>query len=144
MQDAIMLAKRAESAGDVPIGAIVVDADNNIIGRGWNQREIPPFDPSAHAEVVALREAAATKGTWRLDDCTLVVTLEPCAMCAGAIVLSRIKRLVFGAWDPKAGACGSLRDIVRDDRLNHQIEVIAGVRADETGQLLRNFFGRTD
>ncbi|MDO5747499.1 MAG: tRNA adenosine(34) deaminase TadA [Actinomycetaceae bacterium] len=142
MTEALNLAQKAATCGDVPVGAVVQQSDGYIIGRGYNQRETPPFDPSAHAEVIALREAAKHLQTWRLEGCTLVVTLEPCAMCAGAIVLSRIDRLVFGAWDDKAGACGSLRDIVRDKRLNHRVEVIGGLRHDEAAQQLQEFFGR--
>jgi tRNA(adenine34) deaminase len=132
-------ARRASLAGDVPVGAVVVGADGTVVGRGHNVREVAA-DPTGHAEIVALRTAADRLGRWRLDDCTLVVTLEPCLMCAGAIVLARIPRLVLGAWDPKAGACGSQFDVVRDRRLNHQVEVVGGVRADEAGWLLRAFF----
>jgi tRNA(adenine34) deaminase len=126
---------------DVPIGAIVVDVDGQVIGRGHNERETTG-DPTAHAEVLAIREAARHVGEWRLSGCTLVVTLEPCTMCAGAIVLSRLDRLVFAAYDEKAGAVGSLWDVVRDRRLNHRPEVIAGVMADEAGARLRDFFSR--
>ncbi|RZU13557.1 tRNA(adenine34) deaminase [Kribbella rubisoli] len=126
---------------DVPIGAIVVDADGQVIGRGHNERETTG-DPTAHAEVLAIREAARHVGEWRLSGCTLVVTLEPCTMCAGAIVLSRLDRLVFAAYDEKAGAVGSLWDVVRDRRLNHRPEVIGGVMADEAGARLRDFFIR--
>lgn len=132
-------AVRALGTGDVPVGAVVVSAAGEVIGSGFNAREADG-DPTAHAEVIALRAAAATLGTWRLAGCTLVVTLEPCTMCAGAIVLSRLPRLVFGAWDPKAGACGSIRDVVRDRRLNHRVEVIGGVREDECAALLARFF----
>jgi tRNA(adenine34) deaminase len=124
----------------VPIGAVVVDAGGTVIGRGRNRREADA-DPTAHAEVVALREAARRRGEWRLDGCTLVVTLEPCTMCAGAVVLSRVDRLVFGAFDDKAGAVGSLWDVVRDRRLNHRPEVVSGVLADESRALLLEFFG---
>ena len=124
---------------DVPIGAVVLDADGQVIGTGRNRRE-ECGDPTAHAEVLALREAAAQRGEWRLEGCTLVVTLEPCAMCAGAIVLSRVPRLVLGAWDPKAGACGSVFDVVREPRLNHWVEVTGGVRETECAALLRKFF----
>ena len=124
---------------DVPIGAVVLDAGGEIIGRGRNRREADG-DPTAHAEVVALRQAAANRGEWRLDGCTLVVTLEPCTMCAGAAVLARVDRIVFGADDPKAGAVGSLWDVVRDRRLNHRPEVVAGVLSDECGALLIDFF----
>ena len=124
---------------DVPIGALVVDGDGEIIGRGHNERELTG-DPTAHAEILAIREAARHVGEWRLTGCTLVVTLEPCTMCAGALVLARVSRLVFGAWDPKAGAAGSVRDVVRDRRLNHRAEVVGGVREAECGELLRSFF----
>jgi len=129
----------APLTGDVPVGAVVVDSSGQVIGRGHNAREALQ-DPTAHAEMLALRSAAGSLGSWRLTGCTLVVTLEPCAMCAGAAVLSRLPRLVLGAWDPKAGAAGSMRDIVRDARLNHRVEVVGGVRADESADLLRAFF----
>ncbi|QNE23084.1 nucleoside deaminase [Kribbella qitaiheensis] len=130
----------AELAGsDVPIGAVVVDADGQVIGRGHNERE-ETGDPTAHAEVLAIREAARHVGEWRLTGCTLIVTLEPCTMCAGAIVLARLDRLVFAAYDEKAGAVGSLWDVVRDRRLNHRPEVVSGVMADEAGARLRDFF----
>ncbi|MEV8377071.1 tRNA adenosine(34) deaminase TadA [Kribbella sp. NPDC056861] len=132
-------AERAHVSADVPIGAIVVDADGQVIGRGHNERELTG-DPTAHAEVLAIRQAADHVGEWRLTGCTLVVTLEPCTMCAGAIVLSRLDRLVFAAYDEKAGAVGSLWDVVRDRRLNHRPEVIGGVMADEAGARLRDFF----
>ncbi|BBH17593.1 tRNA-specific adenosine deaminase [Nocardioides baekrokdamisoli] len=134
-------ARAALETGDVPVGAIVVGADGQIVGRGRNIREAT-HDPTGHAEVVALRFAAEALGRWRLEDCTLVVTLEPCTMCAGAIVQSRIRTLVFGAYDEKAGAVGSLWDVVRDRRLNHRPEVIGGVRAEESAALLRDFFDR--
>ncbi|MGY4772534.1 nucleoside deaminase [Kribbella sp. CWNU-51] len=124
---------------DVPIGAIVVDADGSVIGRGHNEREVTG-DPTAHAEVLAIRAAARHVGEWRLTGCSLVVTLEPCTMCAGAIVLSRLDRLIFAAYDEKAGAVGSLWDVVRDRRLNHRPEVVGGVMADEAGARLRDFF----
>ncbi len=136
---ALTEARLALATGDVPVGAVVVDASGAVVGRGHNAREADG-DPTAHAEVLALRDAAARRGAWRLDDCTLVVTLEPCTMCAGAIVLARVPRVVLGAWDPKAGACGSVRDVVRDGRLNHRVEVIGGVREEECAQLLRDFF----
>ena len=132
-------ARAALATGDVPIGAVVLAPDGTPVGRGRNLREAE-HDPTGHAEVVALREAARTRGEWRLDGHTLVVTLEPCTMCAGAAVLSRVERVVFGAWDPKAGAVGSLWDVVRDRRLNHRPEVTAGVRAEESATLLRAFF----
>jgi tRNA(adenine34) deaminase len=139
MARALGLAGEALVDGDVPVGAVVVDAAGRIIGLGRNTRE-RDADPTGHAEIVALREAAATRGEWRLEDCTLYVTLEPCTMCAGAIVQSRVARLVFGAWDEKAGAVGSLWDVVRDRRLNHRPEVTSGVRAEESADLLREFF----
>ena len=132
-------ARRAARADDVPVGAVVVGPDGALVGRGHNVREAEG-DPTGHAEVVALRAAARTLGRWRLDDCTLVVTLEPCLMCAGALVLARVPRLVLGAWDPKAGACGSQWDVVRDRRVNHRVEVVGGVREDECALLLERFF----
>ena len=139
MRAALEEASRAMDTSDVPIGAVVLDPDGEVIARGRNAREAVG-DPTAHAEILALREAAAALGQWRLDGCTLVVTLEPCAMCAGAVILARIRRLVFGAIDPKAGAVGSLWDLVRDRRLNHRPEVVSGVLAEECGALLREFF----
>ena len=139
MRVALEEARAALSTGDVPIGAVVLDAAGEVVGRGRNRREADA-DPTGHAEVVALREAAATRGEWRLDGCTLVVTLEPCTMCAGSVVLSRVDRLVFGAFDAKAGAVGSLWDVVRDRRLNHRPEVVSGVLADESTALLLDFF----
>jgi tRNA(adenine34) deaminase len=139
MRAALDEAALALETADVPIGAVVLDPEGSIIGRGRNAREALG-DPTAHAEILALRAAASARGEWRLDGCTLVVTLEPCAMCAGAVVLARIARLVYGAIDPKAGAVGSLWDIVRDRRLNHRPEVVGGVLADECGELLREFF----
>jgi tRNA(adenine34) deaminase len=136
---ALAEADQAKGSADVPIGAVVVDADGQVIGRGHNEREATG-DPTAHAEVLAIREAAMHVGEWRLTGCTLVVTLEPCTMCAGAIVLARLDRLVFGAYDEKAGAVGSLWDVVRDRRLNHRPEVVGGVMADEAGARLRDFF----
>ena len=127
------------ASGDVPVGAVVVDADGVLLGAGFNAREAWG-DPTAHAEVVALRAAAAAVGNWRLTGCTLVVTLEPCTMCAGAAVLARVDRVVFGATDPKAGAVGSLWDVVRDRRLNHRPEVVGGVLADQCGAVLSAFF----
>lgn len=141
MMEAVSEAAAAGGAGEVPVGAVVVDAMGTIIGRGQNTRE-KDADPLGHAEVVALRDAAAQRGSWRLDDCTLVVTLEPCAMCAGAIVQSRIARLVFGAHDAKAGAVGSLWDVVRDPRVPHRVEVLSGVLADVCAQHLTEFFER--
>lgn len=139
MGEALDLARQAAADGDVPVGAVVLDPAGSVIGRGRNTRE-RDGDPTGHAEVVAIREAAAHRGEWRLEGCTLVVTLEPCTMCAGAIVASRVERLVFGAFDDKVGAVGSLWDVVRDRRLNHRPEVISGVRADESAALLREFF----
>jgi tRNA(adenine34) deaminase len=124
---------------DVPVGALVVDAAGTVLAEAANERE-RTGDPTAHAEILALRRAAAARGSWRLDGCTLVVTLEPCTMCAGALVLARVDRLVYGAADPKAGAVGSLWDVVRDRRLNHRPEVVAGVLAADCGALLRSFF----
>jgi tRNA(adenine34) deaminase len=139
MRAALDEARAALETGDVPIGAVVIDRDGTVLGRGRNVREADA-DPTGHAEVVALREAARARGEWRLDGCTLVVTLEPCTMCAGALVLARVDRLVFGAYDAKAGAVGSLWDVVRDRRLNHRPEVVAGVLAGESTTLLDTFF----
>lgn len=136
---ALALEEGEKALPDVPIGAIVVDSAGEVIGRGHNERELTG-DPTAHAEVLAIRDAARQVGEWRLTGCTLVVTLEPCTMCAGAIVLSRLDRLIFAAYDEKAGAVGSLWDVVRDRRLNHRPEVVAGVLADEAGARLRDFF----
>jgi tRNA(adenine34) deaminase len=140
MRAALDEARAALTTGDVPVGAVVADARGLVLGRGRNVREALG-DPTGHAEIVALRAAAAHRGEWRLDGCTLVVTLEPCTMCAGAAVLSRVDRLVFAAFDPKAGAVGSLWDVVRDRRLNHRPEVVSGVLADEASGLLDDFFG---
>jgi tRNA(adenine34) deaminase len=138
--EALDEARRCLDSGDVPVGALVVDATGRVLGRGRNEREAAA-DPTAHAEVLALRAAARAHGDgWRLTGATLVVTLEPCTMCAGAAVLSRVDRVVYGAHDPKAGAAGSLWDVVRDRRLNHRPEVVAGVREEECGALLRTFF----
>jgi tRNA(adenine34) deaminase len=139
MRQALDLARAAASEGDVPVGAVVVDPNGVIIGVGRNTRE-RDGDPTGHAEIVAIREAAQARGEWRLEGCTLVVTLEPCTMCAGAIVSSRVARLVFGAFDDKAGAVGSLWDVVRDRRLNHRPEVVSGVLAEESTRLLQEFF----
>jgi tRNA(adenine34) deaminase len=139
MLAALEEARAATRTGDVPIGAVVVDASGAVVARGRNMREAEG-DPTGHAELVALRAAAAARGEWRLTGCTLVVTLEPCTMCAGAAVLSRIDRLVFGAYDDKAGAVGSLWDVVRDRRLNHRPEVVTGVLAEESTALLDEFF----
>jgi tRNA(adenine34) deaminase len=136
---ALIEARAALGLGEVPIGAVVLDPSGTLIASAHNERELGD-DPTAHAEVVALRRAGEAVGSWRLDGCTLAVTLEPCTMCAGAVVLSRIGRLVFGAWDPKAGAVGSLWDVVRDRRLNHRPEVASGICADECSALLADFF----
>ncbi len=139
MRLALAQADAALATDDVPIGAVVLDPAGVPIGFGRNVREADA-DPTGHAEVVALREAAKARGEWRLEGCTLVVTLEPCTMCAGASVLSRVERIVFGAFDEKAGAVGSLWDVVRDRRLNHRPEVISGVLAEESTRLLAEFF----
>ena len=132
-------ARRATLTHDVPVGAVVVAPGAHVVGWGRNARE-DETDPTAHAEVLALRDAATNLGRWRLEDCTLVVTLEPCLMCAGAAVLARVNRLVFGAWDPKAGAVGSQWDVIRDRRAGHRMEVVGGVRAAESAELLQHFF----
>jgi tRNA(adenine34) deaminase len=139
MRSAIAVAKSALKTADVPVGALIVDSENNIIATGYNEREAHQ-DPTAHAEIVAIRRAAQKLGTWRLAECRLVVTLEPCAMCAGAIAQSRIGTLVFGAWDEKAGAVGSVWDVLRDPRAIHKMEVIGGVLEAECAELLTNFF----
>jgi tRNA(adenine34) deaminase len=139
MSAALEQARAAAVSEDIPVGAVVLSPSGEVVSAGRNEREAS-FDPTAHAEVVALRRAGSALGDWQLSGCTLVVTLEPCTMCAGAIVQARIARLVFGAWDPKAGAVGSLWDVVRDRRLNHRPEVIAGVREQECGRLLTDFF----
>ena len=139
MQAALSLAKVAGDSGDVPVGAIVVNDSGEILGTGQNLRE-KNNDPSAHAEIVAMRQAAEKIGSWRLDDLTMVVTLEPCAMCAGAISQSRFKRLVFGTWDEKAGAVGSVWDLVRDGRSLNKVEVVSGVMEQECGDVLKSFF----
>jgi tRNA(adenine34) deaminase len=139
MRLALEQARRAEAHGDVPIGAVVLAPDGALLAAAGNERELGG-DPTAHAEVLALRRAAAVLGTWRLAGCSLVVTLEPCTMCAGALVLARIQTLVFGAYDPKAGAVASLFDVVRDPRLNHRVDVRGGILAPECGALLRDFF----
>ena len=137
MQQAVELARKALDSEDVPIGALVVHG-GHIIGRGYNQRE-KLRDPTAHAEMIAITAAAEYLGQWRLDNCTLYVTLEPCAMCAGALVLARLRRLVYGATDSKAGACGSLYQITQDPRLNHHVETVAGVLAEPAAELLSEF-----
>ncbi|HWI21915.1 MAG TPA: tRNA adenosine(34) deaminase TadA [Baekduia sp.] len=139
MQLALAQARLATEHDDVPIGAVVADLDGEVIGVGRNERELRN-DPTAHAEVLALREAAAALGSWRVLDCTLFVTLEPCAMCAGAIVLARVPRVVYGCTDPKAGAAGSVLDVLAEQRLNHRPEVVGGVMAQECADLLRSFF----
>lgn len=139
MRRALVLAAEAAHHDDVPIGAVVVDAEGHVIGEGRNQRE-ESGDPTAHAEIVALRAAAARRRDWRLDGCTLVVTLEPCTMCAGALVQSRVSRLVFGAWNDEMGAVGTLWDVVRDRRLHHRVEVSGGVLEAESADLLQQFF----
>jgi len=139
MQAALSLAKVAADKGDVPVGAIVVNEAGEIFGTGQNLRE-QNNDPTAHAEIVALRNASEKLGSWRLDDLTIVVTLEPCAMCAGAILQSRIKRLVFAAWDEKAGAVGSVMDVIRDPRALNKVEVITGIMEKECSEVLKDFF----
>ena len=139
MRAALTEAAAALATEDVPVGAVVVDELGRIVGRGRNRREAD-HDPTGHAEVVAIREAARSRGAWRLSGCTLVVTLEPCTMCAGAIGLARLDRLVFGAFDDKAGAVGSLWDVLRDRRLNHRPEVLSGVLAGDSTALLLEFF----
>jgi tRNA(adenine34) deaminase len=138
MRHALMLAQRAQSEGEVPVGAVLVK-DNEIIGEGWN-RPITTHDPSAHAEIMALRAAALTLGNYRLTDATLYVTLEPCIMCAGAITHARVSRLVFGATDPKAGAVDSVYDVIANPKLNHRLEWNGGILKTECSELLRNFF----
>ena len=138
MQAAIAEARMATISGDLPIGALVIDADGAVIARAGNCREATQ-DPTAHAEVLALRAAAAVRGDWHLDGCTLVVTLEPCPMCAGAAVLARVERIVFGAWNEEYGACGSHWDLPRDRRMHHRPEVVSGVLATECGNLVRDF-----
>ena len=139
MARALELAEQAAAAGEGPVGAVVVDASGRVLGEGRNERE-GTNDPTAHAEVLALRRAAASTGSWNLEGATLIVTLEPCVMCAGALLQARISRLVFGAWDEKAGAAGSQHDLVRDRRLPYRAEVVAGAREEESRALLRRFF----
>ncbi|SDS14558.1 tRNA adenosine(34) deaminase TadA [Actinopolymorpha singaporensis] len=139
MRAALEEAAMAPDTGDVPVGCVVLGPDGSVLGRGRNAREATG-DPTAHAEVLAIREAAAARGEWRLSGCTLVVTLEPCTMCAGALVQARVDQVVFGAYDDKAGAVGSLWDVVRDRRLNHRPRVVGGVLAEECGEVLRRFF----
>jgi tRNA(adenine34) deaminase len=139
MRRALAEAQLALATGDVPVGAVVFDASGRVLGTGRNEREARQ-DPTAHAEILALRAAAEATGDWHLSDATLVVTLEPCVMCAGAIVSARVPRVIFGAWDEKAGAAGSVYDVLRDRRLNHRVEVFAGVQADACAALLDDFF----
>lgn len=136
---ALAQARLAPEVGDVPIGAVVLDEAGDVVSVAHNRREVDG-DPTAHAEILALRAAGVARGRWHLGGCTLVVTLEPCTMCAGALVLARVDRVVLGATDPKAGACGSVADVVADPRLNHRVAVTSGVRADECGRLLKDFF----
>ncbi|MFY9232502.1 MAG: tRNA adenosine(34) deaminase TadA, partial [Candidatus Nanopelagicales bacterium] len=138
MRRALAQAEQAAAEGEIPIGAVVLDSQGNVLATAHNTRETS-HDPAAHAEVLALRAAAERQQSWRLDGCTLVVTLEPCPMCAGAAVMSRIGTLVFGAWNDEYGAAGSRWDLVRDRRLNHQVEVFSGVLADECGEMVREF-----
>jgi len=138
MTEALALAEQAGAAGEIPVGAVIVDRDGQIIGRGSNRRE--SGDPLGHAELIAIRQAAEVIGDWRLEGTTMVVTLEPCAMCAGALVNARVARLIFGAFDPKAGFCGSLGNLVQDARLNHRLEVVSGVEAEASRKLLQGFF----
>ena len=141
MRMALQEAGRAFEAGEVPVGAVVVDSEGKVLGRGHNQVETLQ-DPTAHAEILAIGAAANATGSWRLEGVRIYSTLEPCHMCAGAIVLARLERLVFGAFDPKAGACGSLRNLVQDERLNHQVSITAPFLGEECGELLRRFFRR--
>ncbi len=138
MEEALALAAVAAAEGETPVGAVIADAEGRIIGRGRNRRE--SGDPLGHAELIAVAEAARTVGGWRLDGTTMVVTLEPCAMCAGALVNARVSRLVFGAYDPKAGFCGSLGNLVQDPRLNHRLEVEGGFMEERSRDLLQAFF----
>ena len=141
MEQALVHARKAAESGDVPVGAMVVDDTGRMLGLGANLREVNA-DPTGHAEVVAMRQAAAARGSWRLDGCTLVVTLEPCLMCAGAAVQARMTRIVLGAWDHKAGACGGLWDVVRDSRATHRLEVVGGIKEAECAQVLTDFFAQ--
>ena len=136
---ALAEAEQAAAAGDVPVGAVVLNRNGEVLSQRHNEREVQT-DPTAHAELLALQDAAAALGEWRLEGCTVVVTLEPCPMCAGALVASRVERVVFGAFDPKAGACGTLYNLCVDPRLNHEVDVIAGVRGDECSAQLSSFF----
>ena len=139
MRAALAEARLAFDSGDVPVGAVLLDADGTVLSHAHNERE-ELRDPTAHAEVLAIRRAAQLRGDWRLDDTTLVVTLEPCVLCAGAILAARIPRVVFGAWDDKAGAAGSVHDLLRDRRLPHRVEVTTGVLAEDGAALLTEFF----
>jgi tRNA(adenine34) deaminase len=139
MRAALAEAELAHASGDVPVGAVLLDADGSVLALARNERE-KLHDPTAHAEVLAIRRGAEARGDWRLTDTTLVVTLEPCVLCAGAILSARIPRLVFGAWDAKAGAAGSVHELLRDRRLNHRVEVMGGVLEAESGALLTKFF----
>lgn len=139
MRRALELARAAGASGEVPVGAVVLRADGEVLAEAANAREAE-HDPTAHAEIRALRAAGVALGQSHLDGCTLVVTLEPCTMCAGAAQLARLARVVFGAWEPKTGACGSVRDVLRDPRANHQVEVVAGLRGEDAEALLRDFF----
>ncbi|THG31145.1 nucleoside deaminase [Naasia lichenicola] len=141
MRRALELAVLARDRDDVPVGALVLDESGAVLSEGLNTREAES-DPTGHAEIVAIRRAAAARGSWNLEGCTLVVTLEPCVMCAGALLQARISQLVYGAWDDKAGAVGSVYDVVRDRRLPHRVEVATGVLADESAALLEDFFRR--
>jgi tRNA(adenine34) deaminase len=138
MDEALALAEAAAAEGEIPVGAVVVDREGRIIGRGRNRRE--SGDPLGHAELIAIGEAARAIGDWRLEGTTMVVTLEPCAMCAGALVNARVERLIFGAYDPKAGFCGTLGNLVQDPRLNHRLEVIGGFEEERARELLQRFF----
>lgn len=138
MDLALAEARRASDEGEIPIGAVLLDADGTVVAKAHNTRE-SSLDPTAHAEITVLREGSRALGRWRLEDCTLVVTLEPCPMCAGAVTMARVGRLVFGAWNDEYGAAGSRWDLVRDRRLHHRAEVIAGVRADECGAMVSQF-----
>jgi len=138
MEVALALAEEAAAAGEIPIGAVVVDREGRIIGRGRNRRE--EGDPLGHAELLAIAEAARAMGDWRLEGTTMVVTLEPCAMCAGALVNARVEKLIFGAYDPKAGFCGTLGNLVQDARLNHRLDVVGGFEEQRSRELLQRFF----
>ena len=138
MKEALALAEEAGADGEIPVGAVIVDRDGQIIGRGRNRRQ--SGDPLGHAELIAIRQAAEAIGDWRLEGTTMVVTLEPCAMCAGALVNARVEKLIFGADDPKAGFCGTLGNLVQDARLNHRLEVVRGLEAESSKRLLQGFF----